>query len=344
MSRSDTISIFAEFGKKIQGCMDDGSLDSVIDTATHHNPWHTRDNILFALSRAVHHLEEPHLEQWLAPYPALDGLSKPKTIAVIMNGDVPMAGWSDFLSVLASGNRVLIKLSDGDDVLIPHLAKMLVRVAPEFEDYVAFAENRMHDFDAIIATSEGSANRYYERYFAKFPHVIRNPRYSVAVLDGNESQRQLEGLADDIFTYMGLGSRSVAKILVPKDYDFADLIKAAKKYRHLMDNNHYKSNLDYHKALLMLNAVPFVDGDFWVLKNDEPIPSPVSVTNYGIYNDLAEVDDFLAKNADSLDSVISGIESLPKAVPFGKANKTELWDYPQGIDTMEFLINLKSVQ
>ena len=344
MSRSDTISIFAEFGKKIQGSMDDGSLDSVIDTATHHNPWHTRDNILFALSRAVHHLEEPHLEQWLAPYPALDGLSKPKTIAVIMNGDVPMACWSDFLSVLASGNRVLIKLSDGDDVLIPHLAKMLVRVAPEFEDYVAFAENRMHDFDAIIATSEGSANRYYERYFAKFPHVIRNPRYSVAVLDGNESHRQLEGLADDIFTYMGLGSRCVAKILVPKDYDFADLIKAAKKYRHLMDNNHYKSNLDYHKALLMLNAVPFVDGDFWVLKNDEPIPSPVSVTNYGIYNDLAEVDDFLAKNADSLDSVISGIESLPNAVPFGKANKTELWDYPQGIDTMEFLINLKSVQ
>ena len=340
MSRTNTISAFSELGRKLQGCLDDSSLDSVIDTATHHNPWHTRDNILFALGRAVHHLEHLHLEHWLTPYPTLDNLLKPKTIAVIMNGDVPMAGWSDFLSVLASGNRILIKLSDGDDVLIPHLAKMLITVAPEFEDYVAFAEGRMHQFDAIIASGSGSANRYFEHYFASYPNIIRQPKYSLAVLDGNESPRQLSALADDIFIYMGLGGRSVSKLLVPEGYDFEPLIKAAKRYRHLMDNNHYKSNLDYHKALLMLNAVPFVDGDFWVLKADEPIPSPVSVTNYGSYGSLDEVCEYIAANAAEIDSVVSDME-LPSAVHIGKANKTELWDYPQGIDTMEFLINLK---
>lgn len=340
MSRTDTISAFAELGRKLQGTLDDGSIDAVIDTASHHNPWHTRENIEYALGRAVHQLEQPHLEQWLSPHSTLDNLLKPKTIAVVMGGDVPLAGWSDFVSVLASGNRILIKLSDADDVLIPHLAKMLITVAPEFEDYVAFAEGRMHQFDAIIASGSGSANRYFERYFASYPNIIRQPKYSIAVLDGNETQHQLSALADDIFIYMGLGSRSVSKLLVPEGYDFEPLIKAAKHYRHLMDNNHYKSNLDYHKALLMLNAVPFVDGDFWVLKADEPIPSPVSVANYGTYNDIAEVREFIGNNADNLDIVVSNLE-IGNAVPFGKANKTELWDYPQGIDTMDFLINLK---
>ncbi|MBR0072366.1 MAG: hypothetical protein IJP95_00880 [Bacteroidales bacterium] len=339
MSRTDTISAFAELGRKLQGTLDDGSIDAVIDTASHHNPWHTRENIEYALGRAVHQLEQANLKQWLAPYPTLDNLLKPKTIAVVMGGDVPLAGWNDFVSVLASGNRILIKLSDEDDVLIPHLAKMLITVAPEFEDYVAFAEGRMHQFDAIIASGSGSANRYFERYFANYPNIIRQPKYSIAVLDGNETQHQLSALADDIFIYMGLGSRSVSKLMVPEDYNFEPLIKAAKHYRHLMDNNHYKSNLDYHEALLMLNAVPFVDGDFWVLKADEPIPSPVSVANYGTYNDIAEVREFIENNADNLDIVVSNLE-IGNAVPFGKANKTELWDYPQGIDTMDFLINL----
>ncbi len=341
MSRNDTIKALSEFGRKLQGALDDGSLAAIIDTATHHNPWHTPANIEFALGRAVHHLETASLEQWLAPYPALDELRVPKTVAVIMNGDAPLAGWKDFVSVLASGNRVLIKLSDGDDTLLPHLAKMLVRTAPEFEDYIAFAENRLHRFDAIIANSDGgSANRYYEQYFAKYPHIIRHPRHSVAVLDGNETARQLEALADDIFTYMGMGSRSVGKLFVPDGYDFGALVKAARKYRHLMDNNHYKSNLDYHKALLMLNAVPFVDGDFWVMKEDIPIASPVSVANYGTYASHAELNDKLAAIADETECVVSGMD-IAGAVPFGKANKTELWDYPQGVNTMDFLINLK---
>lgn len=340
MSRNDTINALAAFGRKLQGALDDGSMAAIIDTATHHNPWHTPANIEFALGRAVHHLERPSLEQWLAPYPTLDELHVPKTVAVIMNGDVPLAGWMDFVSVLASGNRVLIKLSDADDVLLPHLAKMLVSTAPEFEDYIAFAENRLHHFDAIIANSDGgSANRYYEQYFAKYPHIIRHPQHSVAALDGNETARQLEALADDIFTYMGLGSRGVGKLFVPKEYNFEPLVKAARKYRHLMDNNHYKSNLDYHKALLMLNAVPFVDGDFWVLKADEPTASPVSVANYGTYASRAELDSLLSAIAAETECVVSGMD-IAGAVPFGKANKTELWDYPQGIDTMDFLAKL----
>ncbi len=341
MSLSDTISVFAELGKKIQGGLDDGSLDGIIDIASHHNPWHTHGNILFALGRVVRNLEQPRLEQWLAPYPTLDGLHKPKTVAVVMSGEVPLSGWSDFLSVIASGNRILIKLSDGDDVLIPHLAKMLVRIAPEFEDYVTFAEGRMHRFDAIIATGDGNTNRYFERYFAHYQHIIRQPKNSVAVLDGNETPAQLTALADDIFIYMGMGSRGVSKLFVPEGYDFGRLIKAAEKYRQLFDENHYKSNLDYHKALLMLNAVPFIDGDFWILKDDEPIASPVSVTNYGTYNKLSEVTDFLKNNANSIDCVVSGTE-LDNAIPFGKAHRTELWDYPQGINTMDFLINLKN--
>ncbi|MBP5241695.1 MAG: hypothetical protein J6Z26_07310, partial [Bacteroidales bacterium] len=59
----------------------------------------------------------------------------------------------------------------------------------------------------------------------------------------------------------------------------------------------------------------------------------------GTYGSLDEVREYIAANAAVIDSIVSDME-LPDAVRIGKANKTELWDYPQGINTMDFLINL----
>lgn len=341
MSRTDTTAVFAEWGKKIQGAMDGKSLGREIETASHHNPWHTRENMEFALGQVVRWLEPKRLEQWLGGYPQLDTPQRPKTVAVIMNGDVPLAGFRDMLAVLASGNRVLMKLSDYDDVMIPALTKMLTGIAPEFEDYIAYAEGRMHDFDAVIASSTGTPNPYFGKYFAKYPNIIRQPKKSIAVLSGKETERQLEGLADDIFIYMGLGNRNVSKIFVPEGYDFGALVKASEKYRYLFDNNQYKSSLDYHKALLLLNAVPFVDGDFWMLKQEDTLETPVSMLNYATYCDIGEVLGHISENAGKIQCVVSECGEIGRRVAFGKAWRHELWDYDDDTDTMRFLTNLK---
>ena len=67
----------------------------------------------------------------------------------------------------------------------------------------------------MIATGSNNSSRYFNFYFGKYPHIIRKNRNSVAVLDGSESEYDLEKLADDIFAYFGLGCRNISKIFIP---------------------------------------------------------------------------------------------------------------------------------
>ncbi|WP_316931867.1 acyl-CoA reductase, partial [Psychroserpens damuponensis] len=63
-----------------------------------------------------------------------------KTIAIIMAGNIPLVGFHDFLSVLISGQKVLVKQSSNDKHLLPFLAKYLEHVAPEFRGRITFSE------------------------------------------------------------------------------------------------------------------------------------------------------------------------------------------------------------
>src|SRR5690606_12182167 len=135
-----------------------------------------------------------------------------KTVAIILAGNIPLVGFHDFLSVLLTGNKVLAKLSSNDRVLLPYLAEILISFEGEFNGYISFSEEKLTDFDAVIATSSNNTARYFEYYFGKYPHINRKNRNSVAVLTGNESEEELVKLADDIFRYFGLGCRNVSKL------------------------------------------------------------------------------------------------------------------------------------
>src|SRR6185503_2072223 len=113
------------------------------------------------------------------------------------------------------------------------------------EPYLTISE-RLIGCDAYIATGSNNSSRYFEYYFAKYPHIIRRNRTAVAVLDREETKEELEKLADDVYQYFGLGCRNVTKIYVPQDYDFVPLLEAFKKYDRFRDHNKYANNLDYN--------------------------------------------------------------------------------------------------
>ncbi len=70
----------------------------------------------------------------------------------------------------------------------------------------------------------------FNYYFAKYPHIIRRNRTSVAILQGDETKEELEALADDVMLYFGLGCRNVTKIYVPEGYTFGPMLTAFTKY------------------------------------------------------------------------------------------------------------------
>ncbi|MBC8645014.1 hypothetical protein H9W95_16215 [Flavobacterium lindanitolerans] len=168
-------------------------------------------------------LTKENLNQWLSKY-NLENVGG-KTVGLVLAGNIPLVGFHDFLSVLISGHKVLVKTSSNDQHLLPFLAKYIMAVEPKMAEYIIFTEGKLENFDAVIATGSNNTARYFEYYFKDKPSIIRKNRNSVAVLDGTESKEDFIQLGEDIFRYFGLGCRNVSKLFVPKDYKFEAFLK-----------------------------------------------------------------------------------------------------------------------
>ncbi|HZW77166.1 MAG TPA: acyl-CoA reductase [Flavobacteriaceae bacterium] len=305
-----------------------------IDRAEAANGWFTRENILFSFKNWATTLTRENLETWTSHY-LLDSI-KSKTIAVIMAGNIPLVGFHDFLAVLISGHRIKVKLSSNDRILLPFLAEFLVRQNQEFSDRIDFVQDKLDDFDAVIATGSNNTARYFDYYFGKYPHIIRRNRNSVAILTGEETPEDLERLADDIFLYFGLGCRNVSKIYVPIDYDFELFFRACYRWKDIIYNNKYINNYDYNKAVYLMEGLPLLDNEFLILKEDPGFSSPIGVLFYQTYSDKASLLDELRAQESNIQCVIGQVFS-PENIPFGKAQTPHLMQYADGIDTLEFL-------
>jgi len=164
-------------------------FNETITLAGHHNGWFTEENILYALKEWGELLTEENLSKWLSKYDV--DQNKSKTVAIIMAGNIPLVGFHDFLSVLITGNKVLCKLSSNDKVLLPLISKYLIEIEPTLKGKIVFTENKLENFDAVIATGSNNTARYFEHYFGKKPNIIRRNRNSVAVLTGTETSEEL---------------------------------------------------------------------------------------------------------------------------------------------------------
>jgi hypothetical protein len=305
-------------------------FNNLIITVHHHNGWFVEENVRQSLKAISTMLQEDNLTKWLGEYSFLEKEDS-STVAIIMAGNIPLVGFHDFLSVLISGNKVLVKLASDDNKLLPHVCNLLNKIEPKFEKLISFG-TRLENFDAIIATGSDNSARYFESYFGKYPHIIRKNRTSVAVVTGEETEKELEGLAKDVFSYFGLGCRNVTKVLVPKGYDLNNLFKAFFPWKDIAVNNKYANNYDYNKAVYLMNKIELIENGFLLLKEDEGLHSPLAVLFYQYYNDKTEVDEFIATNKEKLQCIVS-----KTGVPFGKAQRPDLWDYADGIDTLSFL-------
>ncbi len=115
------------------------------------------------------------------------------------------------------------------------------------------------DFDAVIATGSDNSSRYFDYYFGKYPNIIRKNRNSIAIIEGNETNDELEALGEDIFSYFGLGCRNVSKIYVPKGYDLMSVSHIWESISGMLSNNSkYANNYDFNKAVYLVNKESFL--------------------------------------------------------------------------------------
>jgi hypothetical protein len=313
------------------------AFGDLIQLSQSHNGWFTPEQVCFSIQSWANALTEENLTQWLSNYSFTE--IKPKTVGLILAGNLPLVGFHDFLSVLISGHKVLVKTSSNDQHLIKFLAKYLITVNSEIRNFITFTDGKLENFDAVIATGSNNTARYFEYYFKDKPSIIRKNRNSVAVLTGNETKEDLINLGEDIFRYFGLGCRNVSKLFVPKGYDFKDFFEAIYEYKDVIFYEKYSNNYDYNKAVFLMSNFKLLDNEFLTLKEDSSYASPISSVFYETYDDIDVLKSQLKYDADKIQCIVSnGI--IENSIPFGKTQKPELWDYADNVDTIDFLTSI----
>lgn len=312
-------------------------LEDIIYRTSIHNSWFSIDNIRLALKNCSEtFLNKEKLQTWLDFY-AIDFKSKtPKIIGLVAAGNLPLVAFHDILCVLASGNRLQLKLSEKDKIMLPFILNKWIELLPELSERIEIVE-KLNGFDAVIATGSNNTARYFEYYFGKYKNIIRKNRNSVAILDGTETPEDLIQLGHDVFDYFGLGCRNVSKIYVPSNYDFSNLIQAFKSFSYVDQHTPYMNNMDYQRTIYLMNQTPMKDIDFINIVENAGYSSPISCLHYEVYSDLNKVINQLENDKDQLQCIVSKDK---RHLNFGKTQQPSLFDYADGIDTMAFLKDL----
>ena len=346
MDIRNRIQTFIEAGRILReypGSFEKGAGHPLAETALEaeaRNPWFTQENIRYALNSLGDSMHPGSIIRWLEPY--MDSQEKKgrggKTIGVVTAGNIPLAGFHDFLCVLLSGHKFCGKLSGQDNVLLPAIAGLMIKIEPEWKELITFTDAPFKTIDAIIATGSNNTYRYFEYYFSRYPHIIRRNRNGVAVLHGTENAGDLKGLASDIMLYFGLGCRNVSKIYIPAGYDILQLQPFFEPWEVLIRHNKYYNNYEYQKSIRIVNRKPFHDFGNLMLVEEAGFASPVSVLNYKRYENTESVTEELRLQSEKIQCIVSASDpGLPYILP-GNSQKPGLGDYADGTDTLRFLL------
>ena len=279
-------------------------------------------------------LEESEVSSWLSTYP--EPATSSKSIGLIFAGNIPLVGLHDLLCVLASGHSAQVKLSTHDTLLPAGVIEVLTTLQPAYAERIEVLDGqKMHGHAAVIATGSNNTSRYFVQYFGNVPHVIRQNRNSVAIIDADATEDELRALGDDIFAFYGLGCRSVSKVYFPEGFEKDRFFNAIFPLREVINHNKYANNYDYIKSIWLLNEEDLLDNGFVLLKQDSGLASPTGSLFWESYADRSTLKAQLDKREAEIQCVVAR-----DGVPFGKAQQPRLSDYADGLDTMAWLHGL----
>ncbi len=317
---------------------DSDQINPLILKAEVENPWFTRENIIKSLDAIrSKYLDNKALERLMKKY-HLDDQITPKKIGIIMAGNLPLVGFHDLLCCYLVGHHCIVKLSDKDRILMEFVIQYLRSTSDN--DSITIVE-KLVQYDAVIATGSNNTAKLFAHYFKHVPHIIRQNRNSVAVIFGDESQKTLQLLGEDIFSYFGLGCRNVSKIMLPKGYDPTVLFSAFNSYKFIVSHTKYKNNLDYNTALYLLNKEEFLQSDYLILKESGDLISRIGTLHYSYYADMKTLEEWLNTHRVEIQCIVSQKQiSGFNTTPFGETQCPDITDYADGVDTLQFLLGV----
>ena len=280
-----------------------------------------------------------------------------------MAGNIPFVGMQDLVCVIATGHRAIVKPSSKDPESMSWAVSQLQEIAPGLP--VSLLSDDAPAPDAVVAMGGNDTVAAIEKRWAGIPMLLRGNRFSLAILDGAETTEELAGLADDVLSFSGLGCRNVSLVFVPRDYDFLRLQSIMFQQENSVDMK-YRNNYRQARAMLLMEGAPHIDCGACLLVEKSDFPREPSILNYAFYDTLDEVIVWVHEHDDEIQCVacsprlVSGAGQYanagpadidprtsthyhdihPRAVALGMTQRPRLTDYPDGRDTMQFLMTI----
>lgn len=309
----------------------------VVCEACEANPWFSAADIDYAIGAIREQfLESGKLTEWLNGHPSIP-VAVPRKVGVIAAGNIPLAGFFDLLCVLAAGHRCFIKPSSKDEVLMMALCRFLRSCGAPIE--LLHSEQKP---DALIASGSDTTISAIAHSWSNTPSLLRGHRSSIAVLNSNESEDELRGLGNDLFRYNSMGCRNATLLWIPEGYNVEQLVLTLQTAREIVSPK-YVGNYRQAKATAILTGESVVDGGFFTLQHTTTFPTRLAQVNLATYHTTDEVGQWLAHNDSHIQCVVCSSTSTlrhPRITHFGKAQRPTLYDWPDGIDTLNFLNNI----
>lgn len=303
------------------------------------NAWFTPAFQQMAMDAVVPWLEGSALEDLIARYPSPQS---DRRIGLILAGNLPMVGLHDLLMVLLSGHRAVVKFSSKDRVLLAHL---LEQSPKELQERVQVVERVEADgIDGLIATGSTATAQQVAAHYANVPKIIRQSRFSVGIVEGSASETDLVGLADDILRYHGLGCRSVSVLLVPDGYALDGLQKALEGYAAASLAKEWAQVVLYESAMAKMLGVALSDCKQISMQRSDILEGGrfgcLRIVRYGRKEDAVKQ---VHGMVDHLQAVVAangfkfGADLGMPWVEMGAAQRPELHDFSDGVDTLAWL-------
>ena len=88
--------------------------------------------------------------------------------------------------------------------------------------------------DKLIMSGNNISTQIVEYKFKNTSKLIRRNKNSIAIINGEETDDEIDKLGVDIFTYYGMGCRNVSKLYVKKGFSLIEYWKFLLKSSHML--------------------------------------------------------------------------------------------------------------
>lgn len=287
------------------------------------NRW-TEEALNYALNRWMQRLTNEALRRWME-----EGATDRATVGVIHGSSEPFDGFREAVAVWISGHDYLGHVSDASPALLPAFAEQvadrLSDVTPEFVARSALFDRA----DAIMAQPERAnveavQEECAENDIPEDRRLIRPVRYSVGVLDGNESEDVRNRLAEDLLLYEGMGHRRLALLWAPRDLPPDPYLEAMARFRGAFPvHPETPGALQMQKAFLEAHdeSHAYAEGLEFLVSRGDPEPQPHGHIRWTEYEELDDVRAWLEEPETDLYAVVAR-EGLHDRLPESPALRT----------------------